>query len=136
MDAQIQECDEHLDSGTLRLRFGSAKHLGMKDLIQLTRVNRRREAPRSTYIRTNGEGADDHIDQARETPRENTHTGATTSSRLLLASPADTTRKIALDTDQISMPGLILQPREEDVCENGLLKKRLTLASQTYVDGN
>lgn len=132
MDAQIQECTEHLDSGTVRLRFGPPKHLGLKDLIQLSRVNRRREAPRSMYIRTKGEGSDEHIDQAQEMPRENTHTGPTTYSHLLLADGTDDTRQIALDTRQIGVTGLILQPREEDVCENGILKKRLTLASQPY----
>ncbi|MDR1456443.1 MAG: hypothetical protein LBI34_00045 [Puniceicoccales bacterium] len=132
MDAQIQECIEHLDSGTVRLRFGSAKHLGMKDLIQLSRVNRRREAPRSTYIRTNGEGSDEHIEQARETPGENTHTGTTTYSHLLLADVMDGTRQIVLDARQIGLTGLVLRVREEDVCENGILKKRLILASQPY----
>jgi hypothetical protein len=132
MDAQIQECAEHLDTGTVRMRFGPPKHLGLKDLIQLSRVNRRREAPRSVYIRTNGEGSDDHIEQAREMPQENTHTGTTTYSHLLLADGTDDTRRIALDTRQIGLTGLVLQPREEDVCENGILKKRLTLASQPY----
>jgi hypothetical protein len=132
MDAQIQECIEHLDRGSLRLRFGPPKHLGLKDLIQLSRVNRRREAPRSTYIRTNGEGSDEHIEQARETPGENTHTGMTTYSHLLLADGTDDTRQIVLDTRQIGLTGLVLRPREEDICENGILKKRLTLASQPY----
>jgi hypothetical protein len=137
MNAQIQECTEHLDSGTSRLRLGPPKHLGLKDLIQLSRVNRRREAPRSMYIRTNGEGFDEHIDQAREMPGENTHTGTTTYSHLLLADGADNTKQIALDTRQIGLPGLVLQPREEDICENGILKKRLTLASQPYTpDGD
>jgi hypothetical protein len=132
MDAEIQECMEDIDRGTVRVKFGSAVHLGMRDLIQLTRVNRGREAPRSTYIRVSGEGSDEHIDQPSKTPVENSQMGITAYRKLSLENGDDATRKIFLDADQIAIGGLVMQPREEDVCENGVLKKRLTLASQPY----
>ena len=66
-------------------------------------------------------------------PRENSQAGATTYSQLTLANGDDATKKISLATDLITTTGLILQPREEDVCESGVLKKRLTLASQPYL---
>ncbi|MDR0428572.1 MAG: hypothetical protein LBG86_00875 [Puniceicoccales bacterium] len=132
MDAEIQECTEDIDSGTVRLRFGPAVHLGMKDLVQLTRANRGREAPRSMYIRMSGEGSDEHINQPGDTPLQNGQTGMPSFGKILLKNSEDGTRKISLDTDGIPLSGLTIRPREEYVCADGNIMKRLTLASQPY----
>ncbi|MDR0679192.1 MAG: hypothetical protein LBF24_03025, partial [Puniceicoccales bacterium] len=55
MGAEIQECEEDVDGGIAELRFGPPAHLGLKQLIQLARANRRRTAPSGTLIRLSGE---------------------------------------------------------------------------------
>lgn len=132
MNALIQESVEEVDVGLVRLRFGSAAHLGLRDLIRLTRVNRGREAPRSSYVRLQGQGSDSEIEQPSDSAAQNTHVGQTAYGKMTFSNPEDGTQKIILDASQIAQSGLVMQPRPEDVCENGILKKRLALASQPF----
>jgi hypothetical protein len=132
MDGEIQEIFEEVDSGSLRLRIGPPSHLGLQQLVQLTRSNRRREAARSGLARLSGEPAGTKIDQPAHLPTENSHSGASVFSKILLRQGDDPERQIILDADAIGLGGLTIQCREEDVVENGTLRKRLVLASQPY----
>jgi hypothetical protein len=132
MGAEIQECVEEVDTGTVRLRFGPPGHLGLQQLVQLTRMNRGREAPAAAGIRGGGDGSAGSIEQPSRTPVENSHVGATVYAKILLANGEDGTRQISLDADLLPTPGLVLRPREEFVAENGILRKRLAIASQPY----
>jgi hypothetical protein len=132
MDSPIQECREDVDGGTVTLRFGPPIHLGFDQLIQMTRMNRGREAPRATYVRASGEGAEGRIEQPSVGAVGNTHVGSTVYGRILLAHGEDSTRQISLDANLIGGTGLVLQPREEYVVEDGVLCKRLAIASQPY----
>lgn len=55
MAAQIQRVEEEFDTGTTRVTFGPAKHLGHEDLQQLLRVNRSRRPSYRLSQRTSGE---------------------------------------------------------------------------------
>ncbi|MDR2577166.1 MAG: hypothetical protein LBC42_03955, partial [Puniceicoccales bacterium] len=132
MNADIQECIESVDDGTVKLRFGPPAHLGLQQLVQLTRMNRGREAPRTAWTRVAGEGGAGEIQQPTHTAAANTHVGATTYGKILFTHSEDSTRQMNFDADLIALSGLVLQPREEYVVENGELKMRLTIASQNY----
>jgi hypothetical protein len=133
MGAEIQECEEDVDGGIAELRFGPPAHLGLKQLIQLARANRRRIAPSGTLIRLNGEGSSGKIEQPSHTASANSHSGGTVYGRIVIGQAEESGSQILLDAAAIEMAGLSLQPREEFVVENGILKRRLAIASQPYV---
>jgi hypothetical protein len=132
MDADLQECTEDVDSGTVDLRFGPPSHLGLGQLIQLARANRRREAPSGTIIRLSGEGSSDKISQPSHTAAENTHVGGATYGKLTIGEGGG---QFILDANELSESELVLRPREEYVVENGELCLRMSLASQAYAIG-
>lgn len=132
MDAQIQEIQESIDEGITTIRFGSATHLGIKDLIQLTRMNRGREAPRTAYIRSTGAGSDSILEQASKLASKEAQTGKTSYSKWSIQHQNDASRSFILDTAEIPQSGMTIQLQEEDVCDDGVLKKRLSFASEPY----
>jgi hypothetical protein len=132
MGAEIQECEEDVDNGAAELRFGPPAHLGLGQLIQLARANRRRSAPVGTLIRTSGEGSAGKIEQPTHGVLENSHSGGTVYGCMAIGPAEEGGSQILLDANSIERPGLLLQPREEFVVEDGVLKRRLAIASQPY----
>jgi hypothetical protein len=134
MAGEIQECEEEVARGVVRLRFGPPTHLGLRQLIQMTRVNRRREAVRGSYVRASGRGDGEDVELPDRGAWESGHMGNAIFGKLLLTHAGENSRKIILDANLIGRDNLVLQPREEYVVENGVLMKRLSIASQPYMD--
>ncbi|MDR3117371.1 MAG: hypothetical protein LBT98_02265 [Puniceicoccales bacterium] len=128
MGGEVQECEEEVESGRVTLRFGPPAQLGLDRLIRLARANRGRGTPRESYGRVSGQGEDLPLPELG--PLGQGQLGAASYGKLLLTGGADAT--ISLDANSIERAGLVLQPREEDVVEDGVLKKRLSIASQPY----
>jgi hypothetical protein len=131
MDADLQECCESVDDGTVDLRFGPPAHLGLVQLIGLTRANRRRVAPSGAILRISGEGSAGQISQPEHIPAGNSDSGPAHYGSLTIGA-ADGGGKIVLDSDGLASADLILKPREEYVVENGVLCRRMAIASQPY----
>lgn len=132
MGGEIQKCEEVVETGRVTLRFGPPSHLGLDRLIRLARANRSRVVPRESYARVNGQG--EELPLPVLGPLGQGQFGATTYGKLLLTSGADSSIAISLDANSIQRTGLSLQPREEDMVEDGVLKKRLSIASQPYAE--
>lgn len=134
MNAQVQEVMEQLETGQTRITLGPARHLGAADLIELTRGNRHRFSVRNATARSTGEAEGrGSIDQGNHTPLENTAYGPGKYQKMIFIHPeAPTTRSIIIDATSLSRD-LTLQLREENVCESGVVKKRLSLASEAFL---
>ncbi|MDR0445349.1 MAG: hypothetical protein LBG98_03670, partial [Puniceicoccales bacterium] len=133
MHAQVQEVTEQLETGRTSLTFGPAKHLGAADLIEFTRSNRHRLSVRNSVARTSGEAEGSGcIDQGKHTQLENSAYGPGKYQKMIFIHPeAPATRSITIDATAISRD-LAIQLREENVCESGIVKKRLSLASEAF----
>ncbi|MDR2030118.1 MAG: hypothetical protein LBP65_01465 [Puniceicoccales bacterium] len=135
MAADIQECVEDVGSGQVTLRLGPPGQPGLRRLIQLARVNRNRGTPRESYVRPSGLASGESLDLPELGPMGHGQLGVAEFGKILLTNGTDPSIAIALDANAIQREGLVLQPREEDVVENGVLKKRLSIASQPYQSG-
>lgn len=133
--AAIQEIDEDLDSGRVRIRLGLPSHLGLRNLVELSRMNRRRESPHSSLGRAQGEGANAVVEQPMHVPQKSVHVAQTSYEKIVVMA-ADRSRRIVLDAADIGRDDLVLQIREEQVCENGVLRRRLALSSQTFPENS
>jgi len=132
MSAVIQEVRMEVDYGRTYLRFGTPKHLGADDLIELTRNNRRRTAARSAIRRMRPSKRNQGLlEQSTHSRIENTDTTGSAYERLEFKSKGNPERKIIVDAGGI-LKDLVVQLREEGVCENGQLKRRLVLCSEPY----
>lgn len=132
--ASIQEIDEEIDAGKVRLRFGHPTHLGLRNLVELARMNRRREAPIHSAGRSSGSGTNSLVEQPIYVPQKSIHVAQTSYEKMIFTTP-DKSRRIVLDAATIPQTDLVLQVGEEYVCENGVLKRRLALFSQAYEEG-
>lgn len=134
MNALIQETTENLSNQTIRVRFGPPKHLGANDMIELLRMNRHRKASSSSYrrlpnfISLQKKNATDSTSHSKFQLKE---LGESAFERLEFHNSKSPDKKIIVDAASI-VPDVTIELREEDVCENGILKKRLTLSSQPY----
>lgn len=132
MDAPIQTIREDLDKGQTLLTFGPAKQLGPDDLVELLRTNRKRHATRNASRRITGKpNKTTELIQPTHSRIENTHSGPTHFARLTFINQQEPNKKIILDTNKIK-ENTHLELQEEDYCSNGILKKRLILASPPY----
>jgi len=132
MCAPIQSLKEDLDKGQTTITFGPAKHLGPDDLVELLRTNRKRQATRNAARRITGKPSKSNdLIQSTHSRIENTHSGTSNFSRLIVSNKDDTAKRIIIDANRIK-ENTFLELREEDYCFNGILKKRLILASPPY----
>jgi hypothetical protein len=132
--AVVQEVTDSLDTGEIHIKFGPAKHLGAADLAELTRSGRSLHESRNYVERgtaeATGSGA---IDQGVYARVENTSTGDLKYNMLKFVNPADPNSLIKIDISDLPQ-SLQVVLREEDVCESGVLKKRLSLASEPFLN--
>ncbi|MDR0728431.1 MAG: hypothetical protein LBF21_02385 [Puniceicoccales bacterium] len=135
MQAAVQEVTEELGSGRTQIRFGPAQHLGAADLVELTRSNRHRFSVRNALARSSGEAEGSGcVEQGKSAPLENTAYGPGKYQKMIFIHPeAPTARSITIDASALSRD-LSVQLREENVCESGLVKKRLSLASEAFLE--
>lgn len=132
MNATIQNVREDLDKGQTTITFGPAKHLGPDDLVELLRTNRKRHATRNSTRRITGKPTKlTELIQPTHSRIENTDIGPTHFARLTFINNQNPTKKIILDANKIK-ENTSLELQEEDYCSNGILKKRLVLASPPY----
>ncbi|MDR0679305.1 MAG: hypothetical protein LBF24_03625, partial [Puniceicoccales bacterium] len=75
------------------------------------------------------------IEQPTHTASANSHSGGTIYGSMAIGPTEEGGSQILLDAASIEVSGLSLQPREEFVVENGILKRRLAIASQPYEVG-
>lgn len=133
MFSPIQSLKEDLDKGLTTILFGPPKHLGPDDLIELLRTNRKRQATRNATRRITGKfSKSSELVQSTHSRIENTHTGSANFARLIFTNKDNDKKRIILDANMIK-EDTFLELREEDYCFNGILKKRMILASPPYL---
>lgn len=132
MNALIQSIKENIDQNTVTIKFGPPKHLGPDDLIELLRLNRKRTAPKNTLRRLSGQfSSNNALALPTHSRIESTSANTGQFGKLEFTHPTRANRKIIMDASTLKND-LTIDLKEEDVCEDGLLKKRIVLASQTY----
>lgn len=132
MHALLQEIKEDVDNHKSTLSFGPPKHLGNADLIELLRMNRKRSASHYAPVRTSGTSPyNSFVEQGYHTRIG--HSGALQGhyKKLTFKNPKALDAKLVIDADTLEKDMLITL-REEDVCDNGELKKRIILSSQPF----
>jgi len=132
MRAVVQAVDEDLERGRTSIRFGPAGHLGADDMVELLRANRRRRASGAHVMRLSGEpDSASPQEGGRHARLESTSSGPGRYRKLTFVDPEEPLRRVVIDAAALPRD-LTVSLRVEDVCENGLLKKRLVLASEAY----
>lgn len=132
MNAIIQSLHYNLSTEEITLRFGPAKHLGLDQLNELFRTNRRRGDRLNSTQRSSGQKQKSQkLIQPKYTRFHNTEKGPTTWKRLTLQSNNE--NKITLDATLLPN-NLQMSLREENICRNGELLKRLVLATEPFAD--
>lgn len=135
MRAMVQSVKEDVDGGRVTVEFGPAKQLGVVDLVELLRINRHRNLPKNAKRRTTGEaGSDSEVVLGKHSRVDNTVMGPARWGRMEFQDQEKENCKIILDTKELSKDTVIAL-REEYVCEDGELKKRMTLCSAPYGEG-
>ncbi|MDR2812397.1 MAG: hypothetical protein LBB05_01215 [Puniceicoccales bacterium] len=133
MNAVAQTVEEHLDTGEITILLGPPKHLGPDDLSELTKSNRYRFSSRNFHSRHTAEaGGNAYVEQGKYGRIENTSYGPGKMSKLSFSNPANTNRKIFIDTSELDVDVTVCL-RQEDVADSGTLKKRYTLSSEPFV---
>lgn len=128
----VQAIYEEIDKGQTYIKFGPAKHIGADDLVELLRVNRKRQSSRSAIRRTTGNSPKVQVlEQGTHSRIENTDQSGGSYEKVALINPERPKRRLILDAKAI-VSDTTVTLKEETVCENGVLKKRLVLASDPY----
>lgn len=125
MNAVVQEIEEDVDSGTVRISVGPPQHLGPRDLVELLRVGRFRRVITPPALRNSGvaPGGGNAVTVGRRFPRENAVGGPVDRSLFAVGT-------IVLDVNDAD--GADIRIREIDVCVDGVQKKMLVLCSEPY----
>lgn len=131
MNTLIQRIRENIDKGTITIEFGPARHLGVNDRIEYLRANKKRNPTQRTGLRSTGKLTSTPLEMSTHSRVENTSFGASKKSRMEISHPGNPGRKIVLDSSQLKEDQELCL-REETVCENGEIKKRLVLATHPY----
>jgi hypothetical protein len=132
MEASIQEVRETLDTGNILIIIGTAKHLGADDLIQLLRVNRSRFAAMRSGVRKTGSALDNNkLNLGTHSRIENTNQGPGKYQKILFVDPAHPKQTVIINAKDLPQ-ALTVQLREENVCCNGEIQKRIVLASEPF----
>lgn len=140
MNAYIHTVVENVDDGITRISFGPAAYLGPADLIELHRANRGRQGSSSWQARDTGLAEDAASSVSEEdayTPMSSVHTeageiqqeivrykGATYNAKIII--DPELAKDIKADAD------INIQPRELDVCVDGVVKKVIFMCSEPY----
>ncbi len=161
MRAFVVSIEEDFDSGTSRINFGPAIHLGAGDLVQLFLFNRNRQVWNSPSTYSTGQaGGGGNIKLGDRTPKENTTEGQEEHSILAVAATETGSNKTIIRKDAeaqeihiivvnnsnvvqtaagriiIALPdaaGHLIKLREWDVCDaDGTPHKALFLSSAAY----
>ncbi|MDE6576475.1 MAG: hypothetical protein K2L24_03740 [Opitutales bacterium] len=133
MNAVVQSVAELVDSGTMTIMLGPAKHLGPDDLSELTKSNRRRTRSRNFHTRSTGEASGSAcVEQGRFGHAENSAYGPGCWQKMTFSDIENVERKIIIDASELEKD-VVVRLREEDVSDSGVLKKRYSLASNPFV---
>lgn len=94
MAAMITEVSEDVDSGMTTIAFGLTRHLGPPDMIELSRMNRARNAPFFINLRASGstEEGGSVVEFGRDVPVENSSTGTGRVDQFILSGLTDTSQ--------------------------------------------
>lgn len=130
MCAIVQSVKENVDTGTVHVRIGPAKHLGPDDLIQLMRSNRLRQAPPNAPIRCNlnASGAKPVTEFPEHSPMHNVFMGGGQFEKLVFKGQ---NTELILDTNAIQKAKTV-KLREYKIVDSGTLKTALLLSSEGY----
>lgn len=161
MRAFIMSIEEDFDTGTTKINFGPATHLGAGDLVQLFLFNRNRQVwnSPSSYV-TGQDSGGGSVTLGDQTPKENTNHGQEELSVQAVAAAETGSNKTVIRKDAenqeihivvvnntnvvqtgagriiLALPdadGRLIKLREWDVCdEEGNSKKALFLSSEMY----
>lgn len=141
MSALVQQVVEEIGSGQTTIVFGPGSHLSPQDFIELLRVQRGRTPSWRLQERVDGKAYGDtaQVEGATKTPKADSQAPGVPGKTLTLADvPATNPSKVILNTADIvaavqALSDKDIKLRAFDVCENGVAKKVLLLASATYV---
>lgn len=132
MCAVVQSVEENIASGERILRFGPAKHLGPDDLSEMTKSNRKRSVRKVNKNRVSGENlSSGYVEQAKYSRVENAIAGPGEFRKITFVNPDLQSQKIVINTGDMSRD-VTVQMREEYVSDNGVLRKRYSLASEPF----
>lgn len=133
MRALVQSISEDVDLGETTLTFGPANHLTVSDLISLLSSFRRRGysyhySERETGEVGGGAGADG-VDLGGTTAKGDASAAGDIIRKLVLS---DNGKTLRFDPALIQRAGATLQPREIQVCVDGMAKTICFLCSEPY----
>lgn len=132
MDAIVQSLVDDVTTGQTRVRFGPPRHLGPYDLVQLLRANRNRTPASSSGTRRTGRSNKGLvIQQGRHSRFSSGDLAPGAVTKMLIKHKKSDKRAILMDASKLQRDGVV-EPQEEYVCENGVLKKRYVLASKPF----
>ncbi|MGF1450257.1 MAG: hypothetical protein ACFB20_12690 [Opitutales bacterium] len=133
MRGQVQQVDEDLERGRTRIVFGPAQHLGAADMVERLRVNRRRRASGRISTRTSGKPDDaPPVDQSTHGRLESASQGPGKYGRTTWTDPDEPLRRVVIDALTLPVEAPTVQLTQEDVCDGGVLRKRMVLASAPF----
>jgi hypothetical protein len=135
MNALVQEVFEDVDAGTTRLSFGPGLHLGIRDILELLRINRHRRIYINPATRVTGQAyGSGSVQLGRDTAKDAPSSGSLQPQRIKVGDAATATKgAIDLDptrADVTSGTGRVLKPRWTKVCDDGVEKYCLVLRSE------
>ena len=144
MNAVIWNAQFNLQSGRTTLVFGPHQHLGLGDLITLSKVNRHRFVytnPATQNTAQNGNSGNWQL--GKDGPKKNSNSGGGAFEKFTIQAgdPNDSDDQVRIDIDpddyRSTKKGIILKLREVSVCEvddNGTAheKKMTVIASENY----
>lgn len=136
MGALVQRVVESIDEGMSQLSFGPPPVLGANDLVALLRANRVRQRRIPLTAAADMERPGNNIGLGTYMPKDD-GTGVTNKVVRLVARTPVTTGTGGevggiIDIDSAVCQGKTVSVREIAVCQNGVQKKMLVLASEVY----
>jgi len=130
MSAMVQEVREDIDAGRTELRFGPTPTLGADDLLELVRANRGRRPTFRLAERKEGKPGGGSETEGPETTATDTPDVSGGAPALLAVIDTGGDGRIVLDSADCG--DRELRVRELDVCDDGVAKKILVVASEPY----
>ena len=132
MNAVVQSVEENIATGDRNIQVGPAKHLGPDDLSEMTKSNRKRSERKISKNRASGESeSSGYVEQSKYNRVENSISGPGAFRKLTFSNPDLPSQKIIINTGDMDRD-VTVQMREEYVSENGILRKRYSLASEPF----
>jgi hypothetical protein len=134
MSALIQHVTEDIARGRTSVDLGAPDHLTVSDMLDLLRQNRLRKPASRHLVRTTGASSDSGlcVELGSKLPLSDSGAGPGTTRLLRIVDVGSTTKTILLDPQMIPSGAGVLQPREIQVCVDGVAKTVCILMSDPY----